>query len=76
MKLDSWRDPYLKDAHFAGELVSSREPPKKPPVKRRLLKYGTGCENGGPDCFNCSLPTCTWHAVWGRDIEMRNVEVT
>lgn len=75
MKLDVWRDPYLKDTKFSGELVSSAVPPKKP-KKLPVLKYGSGCSTGGPDCFNCVLPTCTWQSKWGREIDIRNVEVT
>lgn len=40
MKLDSWRDPYIKDTKFAGELVSSQQIPKKP-NKVPVLKCGT-----------------------------------
>lgn len=76
MKLDGWRDPYIKDTKFAGELVSSRELPRRPRSTKRLLKYGTGCASGGPDCFNCCLPACTWQTTWGDRIDIRSVEVT
>jgi hypothetical protein len=49
-----------RSTHHRKSRIAGHQKPKDG------LLYGSGCNQGGPSCFDCTLPECQW-SQWGKN---------